>query len=265
MVNVGPRQVVFDLVEIVLVGLVIWFVWRIMSNSAKASKAERVRQVCSRMREVLSAERKWDERGWWHSDRFNVAQMVYSHGRGIDDQAWFSDYLAVRIGTGDWWLRERATSHHVGAEETADGPQDHWFPAKRMMHDPQPFLDAVYMACVEFFRSTPGFTPLTGTVDPLVEPTSTHVWTPPVHAEHNRVEQSWAEFQIRAEALQEYESTAMDASERCGDCGVPNTVSGGQCNRCGKVLAKMCSCGFTNLAMEVVCKSCGRRLQTSAS
>jgi hypothetical protein len=211
------------------------------------------------MQNALHAERKWTEGGWWHTDQFDVGQMVYSHNHGIDDQGWFADYLAVRRGTGDWWLRENASTHYVCATSTVEGAQDFWFPANRMMPDPQPFLDAAYFQCTEFFRGHPGFTP---DAEPsrLLDQVSRHVWTPPQHADAQRVEKSWTEHQERAAGLQEYESKAIDEAEQCKGCGMPNTIEDGRCTQCGRVAVRVCGCGFTNQPIEGTCRSCGRRL-----
>lgn len=247
--------------EFALAAFVIWLIWRSVRNSNRHKEEQRRRAICDAMSEVLTAEGKWKDGSWWHTERFDVASMVYSHNQGVDDQGWFTDYLAVRIGTSDWWFREQAITHYDAGVRTDDGPADYWFSARQMSHDPRPFLDARYVAAVRFFESHPGFTPQTmGEEEPLAA--STLVWKPPVHADADRVVKNWEAFQARAKELQAYESQAMDASERCRDCGAEqDLLNPGRCSACGKILAKICSCGFHNLSVEGSCRSCGRRLR----
>ena len=260
----GPYPMYDGRVEVVLAAFVLWFVWRFYANLKARARTERLRELQSRMRETLVAEHKWREGSWWHTEKFDVAKMIYSHAQGVDDQAWFTDYLAVRLGTDDWWLREYRSSRYVGADEEAGGSANHWFPAKRLAHDAQSFLDGVYLRCLRLFRSHPGLTPDV-TFEAFSESGgSAHVWEPPIHADGQRVEKSWEAFQQRAKELEAYQAEALEQSDQCADCGVEDTVRDGRCNACGKILARVCGCGFTNMVREVTCKSCGRRLEDPA-
>lgn len=254
--------------ELVVGALVLWFAWWLYARSRRKKHEEDVKRfevLQARMEKVLEAERKWNDKSWWHTDRLDLRSMIYSHSQGVDDQAWFTDYLAVRLGTRDWWLRENRSSHWLCAtEKKVEGPQEFWFPAKRLMHDPQSFLDKAYLECAELFRNNPGLTPDMNLEDCIQPKAPGHIWEPTAHAEGRRIEKSWEDFQRRAKELEQYQAKAIEQGSRCSACPSPNGIEDGRCVDCGKVLAKPCGCGFTNLPREVGCLCCGRRFLEEA-
>ena len=249
-------------VEIIIGIVLVWIVYRLSTSYSRktAGDLEKFRQLQRQMRELLEVRRNWNHNAWWHSDSLDLTKMIYCYNMGIDDQAWYTYYFAVRLGTRDWWLQEFRSSHFFCGSETAKPIQAYWFPAKNLLHEPQELLDTAYLECVEFFRRNPGMVPDTSGDQYRAHSASTYAWTPPAHADAIRVEQSWLAFQARTAELSKYESTAIDQGERCPDC-VPSTpVREGTCSGCGRLLVRVCDCGFTNLPGEAFCKSCERPL-----